>query len=577
MGLALSLPAKRISAWMVETDPKHARAWLASLPLADSAELAREIYQALYALNRQDLDAIRRFELMELYTVPVAKVTGALETYFTRFAFPLTSKKRQLAEFIRQLHMEMAYGYKGCLQDLEKQRLRWGKKPLRTRALQRAMHYLGEVLLRSYQVYMPNPPDVWREIHAIYRYASEHDLATELVEMAAPSSAKTTLTHDYIGILLLGLSNPYQLPQNECRQVQRFLHHWGAKASLRDNLEAPHSAGHFLIDLTTDSPPVAFPRGVQFQPNQGLYLLDAVELLRTIQFFVQRLQKGDRARTLSLGLDCLDTVCLEVLQRMLRSWGVVPRRQFSRIQRSGPAFVCAGIPALHFFASGQEPFSPPSLENRGGIPDGQFDLPAHIAQEITREAVQNEDFIPLDEPVKHSDSISPQSFAESAMTSGGAFRVDRWQVKDAAPKGLQLVRHGSSHTYVRVGDVVGIQQMDEIGRWSAGVVRWMKSRGAGNLEMGVELIASGAQPVAVAPVRSTGGRDYEPALLLPAIDALRRPATLLLPRGVFTLGSNLLVAEHGVVRTVRLMQCLEHTNVFELMVFADVLIEPPHT
>jgi hypothetical protein len=119
------MPTKRVSAWMTETDPKYAQAWLASLPLADSAETAREIYQALYTLNRQELDAARRFELMELYSSPVASVTAALESYFTRAALPLTPKKRQLAEFIRQLHMEMAYGYKGCLQDLETQRLRY--------------------------------------------------------------------------------------------------------------------------------------------------------------------------------------------------------------------------------------------------------------------------------------------------------------------------------------------------------------------------------------------------------------------------------------------------------------------
>ncbi len=576
-GLDLSLPVKRTSAWMVETDPKYARAWLASLPLADSAELAREIYQALYTLNRQDLDASRRFELMELYTTPVATVTIALESYLTRVALPLTSKKRQLAEFIRRLHMEMAYGYKGCLQDLEKQRLRWSKKPLRTRALERAMYYLGEVLLHSYQVYMPYPPGAWREIHAIYRYAGEHNLATEVVETAAPGVAKTTLTHDYVRILMLGLSNPYQLPQNECRQVQRFLYHWGAKASLRDNLEAPHPAGHFLIDLTTDSPPVPFPGGVQFQPNEGLHLLDAVELLHTIQFFVHRLQKGDRARTLSLGLDCLDSVCLEILQRMLRSWGMVPRRQYSRIQRSGPAFVCTGIPALHFFASGQKPFSPPPSENRRGIPDDRFILPENIEQEVAHEATQDEGFIALDEPVGHRESASSPDPAESVLTSGGAYRVDRWQIKDAAPKGLQLVRHGSSHTYVRVGDVIGIQQMDEIGRWSAGVVRWMKSQRADNLEMGVELIASGAKPVAVAPVRSVGERDYQPALLLPAIEALRRPMTLLLPRSVFSPGCNLQLADEASVRTVRLLRCLEHTNVYELFVFADLLTESPRT
>ena len=573
-GLALSLPTKRVSAWMAETDPKYAQAWIASLPLADSAETAREIYQALYTLNRQDLDAARRFELMELYNAPVATVTTTLESYFTRAALPLTPKKRQLAEFIRQLHMEMAYGYKGCLQDLEKQRLRWGMKSLRAQALVRALHYLGEVLLHSYQVYMPYPPEVWHEIHAIYQYAAGHDLTREVLDTPAPVATKTTLSHEYIRVLLLGLNNPYQLPQGECRQVQRFLHQWSAKAELKDTLKAAPSAGYFLIDPATDAPPVPFPRDVAFQSGQGLRLLDVVELLRSIQFFIQRLQQGDSARALSLGIDCLDSVCLDMLQRMMRSWGQLPRRQYSRIQRSGPVFVCAGIPALHFFASGQKPFAPPAGVARHEATDDRVILPSHIEEEITREArAEEEDFIALDEPVA-AGPMPPTEARALVVASGEGFRVDRWQIKDAAPKGLQLVRFGSSRTYVRVGDAVGIQQMDEIGRWSVGVVRWMKSPETNSLEIGIEFLASGVKPVAVAPVPNPEGRAYQPALALPAIEALRRPATLLLPRGVFAPRSNLLLVEdEAEIRTVRLLQRLEYTNVFELLVFADVIPE----
>jgi hypothetical protein len=470
----------------------------------------------------------------------------------------LTPKKRQLAEFIRQLHMEMAYGYKGCLHDVEKQRLRWGRKTLRAQALVRALHYLGEVLLHSYQVYMPYPPEVWRELHAIYQYAAEHELTQEVLDTPAPVAAKTTLNQEYLRILLLSLSNPYQLPQNECRQVQRFLHQWVGKAVLRDNLEAAPAAGYFLIDPATDAPPVPFARGVEFQSGRGLRVLDALELLGSIQFFIQRLQKGDSARTLSLGFECLDSVCLDMLQRMMRAWGQSPRRQYSRIRRSGPAFVCAGIPALHFFASGQKAFVAPAAKTRSETSDDRVVLPAHIEEDIAREVKTDEDFIALDKPV--AGPMPRREPREVSVTSGEAFRVDRWQIKDAAPKGLQLVRYGSSHTYVRVGDAIGIQQLDEIGRWSAGVVRWMKSPEANSLE--------------IAPVRGTGTGDYQPALLLPAIEALKRPATLLLPRGVYAPGTNLLLAEEAeAVRTVRLLQRLEYTNVFELLVFADVIPE----
>jgi hypothetical protein len=574
-GLTLAVPAKRVSAWMAETDPKYARAWLESLPLADSLESAREIYQALYTLNRQELELERRFELMELYGAPLATVTAVLEGYITRSPLPLTPKKRQLAEFIRQLYMEMAYGYKGCLQDLEKQKLRWGKKAMRAGSLQRSVHYLGEVLLHSYLVYMPYPPGVWRELHAIYRYAVELGLASELVPPAAPASGNTTLEHDYVRALLLGLSNPYQLPQNECRQVQGFLQQWGAKAVLRGNLEVSGPAGgQFLVDLTVDSPPVPFPRDVEFQPGQSLRLLDTSELLQSLKFFIQRLQSGDNARALSLGIDCLEMVCLEILQRMMRAWGQVTRRRYSRIKRSGPVFLCAGISALHFFASGQKPFAPPAPERGADAPDEKLVLPAHIDRDIAEEARHDAAFIALDEPVKERPSKNRPAPAEPIPTSGEAFRVDRWQIKDAAPRGLQLVRRSDARTYVRVGDVVGVQQMDEMGRWSAAVVRWLKSPENNSLEMGVELLASGVKPAAVASARDTA-KKYQPAMILPAIEALRRPASLLVPRGAFTPGHDVWLAEENTgTRTVRLLQRLEYTGVFEVFVYADVLTEP---
>ena len=64
--LALLIPEKEVSAWAAETNPKEARAWLESLPLADSGEAARDIYQALYTLNRLELTMQSRLELMEL-------------------------------------------------------------------------------------------------------------------------------------------------------------------------------------------------------------------------------------------------------------------------------------------------------------------------------------------------------------------------------------------------------------------------------------------------------------------------------------------------------------------------------
>lgn len=560
--LALSIPQKRTSAWTTETDPKYARAWLAALPLADSAASAREIYQSLYTLNRLNLEAPRRFELMEIYRGPVATVVGALESYFSRLALPLTPKKRQLAEFIRQLHMEMAYGYKAALRDLPSSRLWWGKKSLLTQIMTRATQCLGEVLLRSYQVYMPYPAGVWKEIHDLYRYAEARGIHND-VAASRDSVAETSIAQDYLRILLLGLSNPYHMPQDECRQLQRFLQKWARKATLQNLGEVANPMGHFLIKAA-DAPPIPFPRDTQMPAGPEMRLLDVSELTRIVNTFITHLQRGETARSLDIGVDCLDFACLEMLQRMVRVWGQSMQRRHARIKHTGYVFVCAGVGAVHFFSNGQKPLATPAWTDIGVSMDDRVTLPDHMDQE--------EAFIPLDEPVT---AQSPPAPTESAPAASEAFRMDRWQVRDSGPKGLFLVRYGNMQTSVRVGDLVGIQRVDDLERWNVGVVRWMKSPEASSLQMGVELLAPSVQPVAIRPGNSDNAAPvYFAGLLLPAMQVPPQPATLLAPRGVCQLGRDVrLVQENIPVRLVRPLQRLQQTGSVEQFVCADVMQE----
>ena len=173
------LPPWQTSAWVVETEPKEAGAWLAALPLADSVQAAQQIYQALFTLNRMPLEADDRLVLMELYRKPVAAVAAGLQPHFARLTLPLKPRLKQLADFLCQLHMEMAHGYKHVLKAGLDERKPWESDAFLL-ALERAIRYLGEVLLRSYQVYMPAPPGVWKEIHGFYRYAEQHGQAHRL-------------------------------------------------------------------------------------------------------------------------------------------------------------------------------------------------------------------------------------------------------------------------------------------------------------------------------------------------------------------------------------------------------------
>jgi len=577
---AVSIPVKKVSAWVAETNPKFAREWLASLPMADSAEAGREIYQALYTLNRQDLDAHDRFELMELYRGPVSVVINSLQPHFTRLSLPLSPKKRQLAEFIRQLHMEMANGYKLCITELEKTWKPWGKKQLLVTSLERALCYLGNVLLRSYQVYVPYPPGTWKEIHELYRYAETNDRHKEPIAVSEEDDAnQTSIQQRYLQILLLGLCSPYQLPQGQCLQISQFLEKWANKSLLQTDLNITNPVGHFLVDLTTDTPPIPFPRDVKLQADSRLRILNAIELVRMVHSFVNHIRKGRPAQSLQMGLDCLDSACLDLLQRMVRSWALVARRRHARIKRNSSVFLCVGISALHFFSSGQKPFAVPAPADVPNEREEGANLASHLRQVVkeSQEEEYDETYIALDGSDSSDETEkqrSKNSFPDLAkLSSTEIFHVDRWRVRDAGPEGMLLSRSGETTTSVRVGDVLGIQHMNDVGNWGVAVVRWIKSPGPASLEMGVEMLAPSSVPVAIKPVavRKDESSRYTQALRLPAMEAIHRPETLLISSGLYQPEHDYsILEEEAPPRMIRSLKLVQRNGSFEQIVFVDV-------
>lgn len=535
----LSLPPKRESAWVVETTPENTQKWLAELPLADGALTARLLYQALFTLNRMPLDVADRMAMMEFYCQPVAVATDALQSHFVHFALPLRPRQKQLADFLMQLQMEMAYGYKHVVEAGQRLRNPWEDSSFQL-AVQRSVRYLGEVLLRAYQVYMPVPRGVWREIHSLYRYAEQHGC-----EELTLAGEDTTIASSYLQVLMLGLCGPYQLPQNECHQVNAFLARWTRKVRINPRIEAIDPVGHFLLDLDADHPAVPFPQDVPLRDAAGLRAINALELARTAYDFITRLRKGEPPRALDLGFECIGNSCIDTLKRMLRFWGMAGRRHFSRHRIRKPLSLCLGVNAIHFFADGQRPFTPP--DKSAVIPE--------------REAVAPDDA--MLEAEARSESVE-------GLASSEIFRVDsRWQVRNESAGGLSLARTGDVGLHMRVGDALGIHNPDT-NQWRIGVVRWVKSPDTQRVEVGVEMLAPSAHPLAVrAP--GSGPSSYSQALLLPPIEALHQPATIIVQSGAYQAGQEIEIAEAELpVRRVCILNVVERTTSFSQIVFADL-------
>lgn len=535
----LSLPPQGDTPWMAETDLEKAERWIATLPVTDSANTARQLYEAIYTLNRIDLGAKDRLALVEVYRRPLATAVNGLRSNFSNLSLPLTPPLKQLADFIVQLHVEFAYAYKHVIEAARGQRKPWERAELLL-AVERTCRYLGEALLSAYHLYMPAPSGIWREIHALYRYADGHDVVEAIIGREDTHS----IGRRYRQILMLGLCGPYQLSQNECHRVNAFLGRWSDKVEIDRNVEDIDPTAKFLVDFDADHPAVSFPHDVPLRAEENLRTVNALELARTVYNFIQRLQKGEPPRALDLGFECVSGSCIDTLRRMMKFWGIASGRHFTRRRSPGIISLCVGVNAVHFFIDDQRPFAP--VSSAPPVPGSRF-----MTGSARKTAV-----------------VPP-----AAHTRPEIFRIDnRWQVRDESAGGLSLMRSGEAGMPVRVGDLLGIQK-PVVNQWRIGVVRWIKSPDVRQIEIGVEMLAPSAKALA-ARLAGAGGDEtpFRQALLVPPIDILRQPATLIVQRDNCRPGQDMeiLAAGERTPRRIRILKILERTGAFAQLVFADL-------
>lgn len=566
--IPFSVPAKQVSAWVAETDPKSAQEWISQLPMADISEASREIYQALYTLNRLKISPTNRLKLLELYREPVQTICNGLKSQYSKNVFPLNERKRQLAEFVREMKMEMAHGYKCTIIEAENARFMWGKKELKIQASTNAMRYLGEVLQCSYEVYMGCPPMVWHEIHGIYQFVERMGW----LDHHGADSSVSPITREYLINILMGLNNPYQLPEHELGKVRQFLEQWAHLAEISTRLSIGNVAGHFLIDLTSDSPPAPFPSDVSLQPADHLRSLNALGVAKKLQDSINRLKRGTPLSSLNLGIESLDSDCLDMLKRMMRNWGLAVRRSRSRFKSRGECFVASGIRAIHYFSSGQTPFTQPGEDNY------KSDKPVHTpnAENFSgKENVESSDavgYIDLDS-VAGVNTPEKNVIRRRAGQGESNFRVEQWRIADESAGGMRILHDDTIGAGIRVGDLLGIQDKNNPHAWRIGAARWLKTPSKSRIEIGLEMISPDASPVAIRFLDKTD-MDFCQALLIPPMPALKRPATLIMPAGFFLRNKPFeLVEADGQYRKIKGLELLERTSSFEHIVFADLAVD----
>lgn len=323
--------------------------WLAALPKANLGETARLLYQALIELNQLRLPSETRLQLLELLRPDVHFVCKHLEKHYLNQPIVLGERPRKVAGLCQALQNHLAVGYKLIVVRVASQPGH-DRQQLLAVALQRAIHSLGALLLRSMQLYGPAPQGLWLELHQLYQLAVEQSTERLLLrDPLARHAQGLSAEQSYLATLLLGCARCNQLRQQNITRLAAALEAWSALVSLQ-----PATAANslFLFSPQVDGPP-RYRSLFAVEDTRRMLGIDPRPLLERLEEHL-RLSADNRELTRLPAARGLDD---DLLRHLSSAWGEISERSFPRIPAQGSLTLCIGMSALHYQLAGQRSFN----------------------------------------------------------------------------------------------------------------------------------------------------------------------------------------------------------------------------
>ncbi|MGD9952683.1 MAG: hypothetical protein AB7S87_08915 [Burkholderiales bacterium] len=478
------------------TDAAGAKAWLADMPLANVAAAQHQLLAQLAALNRCAVEAEDRLAALEALREAVHFVQIEQAKRFTQRALPMLPAESAVFDATIALWEEMRLGYARCLQAQA--------APLRRqRALlcQRALAYCGLRMFHHYRAYLEVPASDWRALHEAYALAERLGVAEEPVKDYLNRDVHESSPRiAYLRAVLLAAAGPYELAPRQLTFVAYLLERWAERVAVSARPIDEGDLPPFAVDLAGD-------RGAARGPAQGgeLRYLDTRRLAKSLRNRVALLRKGESPARLSLGEDCVQPSCEQLLVFLYRQWCQArPARAAERTRANDTVQACTGFAAIHQLVAGAPP--------------------------------------------------------ESGL--------ERWQLEDESALGLRMVcRASTPQGRLAHGQLVGLRATGASALQLAHV-RWLMTDAQGELHCGLKLLPGLPQAAAVRGTGVNAAADRPvPAFCLSAVPALKAPASLVVPPGWFRPRRVIELARDGGSAGVHLLEVLERGADFERLAY----------
>jgi cyclic-di-GMP-binding protein len=587
--------------------PSALVAWITAQATAKRKATPDLVLQILQAYNRCAMPPVVRLKAMITLQPVIDNISKKLRDHYQNEALPLAEAPRKQANLAAQFLDETAFAYKQVItdsvMDTENDEMSIN---LFIAALRLTIDHLGKQLLGCYVQYAPPLPGLWGEIHRTYQLAERNGLHSRaLAENTETHNPLATVQHGYLRLVLLALATPNHLMPGQATQVYDYLEKWTAGCRLLSKKLTEAKAGDIVVDLASEHPPtvatgheVNVPEGgresalgyARFHPVDGRFLdiSKLQEKLDGISASLDEQQQLKRHEPPNIA----ERQQRDLLKRLRAAWQSRGERADPREQDMTTHIpLCLGLDVSHHFISNKKRFRPEEDETHYHCPpatDGKLSLAPtdntlqlktlgstnKLGQDTTRVSRFSETVDVWD--AVHEAKIHARS---KRATARAHFRVEPWLCINQSAGGVALLRLTEAQSQLRVGIVVATQNPDDES-WTVGALRWLHATANGDVNIGIMNLSEQGMPVAVRAIGGTGtGGEYFRSILLPATaqeDTLpgNKAATLLVPTGIYEIGTQLVLNRQTELEYVRLTQVVDATNSYSQFEFRHIEVPP---
>ncbi len=514
--------------------------WLGQLHLTN-LHLAQGVLRAqLDELNRYPMRGLERLRTLELLRETVSSVQADYAKKLVAKKLPLGKGELSVFAAIVGLWQGMVTGYQRCLQGYMAGDSQLA--PYSALLCQRCLLYSGLQIFEYLRTGYEFDGKLWHQLHALYAFSEEQGLhLKEVADGFSGDKSPTLCRTAYAKLLLASYAYRPELTRSQLQLLDHWLTRWSPTITVeRSCNRSVGEAPPLAVDL---SGLLGLQPLQQEKPSDNMRYLAMEPLSKLLREKMDLLQQGQSPQQLELGEGCNSADASRLLNYLHQSWceerSEIPAARSVERQQ---AQMCYGIEGCFAYIA-NKPFKQPS---RSASKD-----------DLSRKQIQAFGQV-LSDTDRHD---------LAAM----GYVLETWQIEYESILDATMLREGNAGIRFGPNQLVALLPTNSIA-FKLGTLSWVKVAQTGQLHAGVRFMPGLPQTITMKAtgINFTISDNYVAALLLPAVPALKTPASLIVPRDWFKPGRIVEIVQADSVKlNVKMEFSLEKGLDFERVSFSE--------